>query len=254
MGLLGRTLLAAFGVTVLSIAMGWPAAWALARYVKPKRRTLILGLIVIPYITSQLLLIYGFLTLIQANGPVMSVLSFLGLADPQNSIMYSTTATMAMLVYESLPTAILVMFSASEQVNESVLEAARTLGASRSYVLWHIIWPLSSTLVFVNFALTFVQTVGAFAEPAILGGPSGQMLGNAIAEQISSGANQNFAVALSLILLVASLIIVGLVWAIIALTRRAQSGSGSGPGSTPPARAVEKADTRILDLTPVKGP
>jgi ABC-type spermidine/putrescine transport system permease subunit I len=234
LNLLCRTLLIAFVVTVLSIVLGWPAAWALARYVKPGRRALILGLVIVPYITSQLLLIYGFATLIQAGGPISTVLSSLGLTDSHASVLYTQTASIMMLVYESLPTALLVMFSASEQVAESVLEAARTLGAGRFHTFRTVIWPLSATMVFVNFTLTFVQTVGAFAEPAILGGPKGQMLGNAISEQLSSGVNRGFAVAVALALLVASLAVVSAVGGLIALARRPQRGWDR----TPPTDAI----------------
>jgi ABC-type spermidine/putrescine transport system permease subunit I len=162
--LLLRTLGVAFLVTVASIAIGWPASWALARYVAPKRRPLILGLVIIPYITSQLLLIYGFLTLIQAGGPISTVLTALHVAGAHDSILYSPSATLLMLIYESLPTAILVMYSASEQIEPATLEAARTLGARPGYVLRTVILPLSAPMILANFTLTFVQTVGARGE------------------------------------------------------------------------------------------
>ncbi|HEV7184830.1 MAG TPA: ABC transporter permease [Leifsonia sp.] len=244
MSLLGRTLLIAFCVTVLSIALGWPAAWALARYTSPKVKPLILGFVIIPYITSQLLLIYGFVSLVQAGGPVMSLLSAVGLASPQASIMYTPAANVLMLVQESIPTAILVMYSASEQINGSVLEASRTLGASKGFVFTRVIWPLCSAMIAVNFALTFVQTVGAFAEPAILGGPNGQMLGNTISTQLSAGVHQAFAVAMSLVLLVASLAVVGAVAGLLAWSRSALSGVSRS--SRPKAESVV-AQTRLAE-------
>lgn len=224
LSLLGRTLLIAFCVTVVSIALGWPAAWALARYTGPRAKPLILGFVIIPYITSQLLLIYGFVSLVQAGGPIMSLLSAMGLADPQASIMYTPAANILMLIQESIPTAILVMYSASDQISGSVLEASRTLGASKGFVFTRVIWPLSSAMIGVNFALTFVQTVGAFAEPAILGGPTGQMLGNTISTQLQSGVHQQFAVAMSLVLLITSLAIVGGVTGLLSWSRSAVSG------------------------------
>jgi ABC-type spermidine/putrescine transport system permease subunit I len=224
LSLLGKTLLIAFGVTVLSIGVAWPAAWALARYTRPRLKPLILGFIIIPYITSQLLLIYGFVSLIQAGGPIMTVLTAIGLTGPQASIMYTPLANILVLVQESLPTAMLIMYSASEQIDGSILEASRSLGASKTFVFSRVIWPLSSAMIGVNFAITFVQTVGAFAEPSILGGPDGQMLGNTISAQLSSGVHESFAVATSLVLLVASLAIVGAVTGLLTLSRTAQSG------------------------------
>lgn len=249
MSLLGRTLLIAFCVTTVSIALAWPAAWALARYTGPKARPLILGFVIIPYITSQLLLIYGFVSLIQANGPIMSLLTSIGLVDSQASIMYTPAASILMLIIESIPTAILVMFAASDQIDGSILEASRTLGASRGFVFSRVIWPLSTTMVSVNFALTFVQTVGAFAEPTILGGPDGQMLGNTIATQLSSGVHQQFAVAMSLMLLVASLAIVGAFTGLLAWSRNVLSGVGTSRAASEnrPAQARGVEDTLITE-------
>lgn len=238
--LLGRTLLIAFCVTVVSIALAWPAAWALARYTGQKAKPLILGFVIIPYITSQLLLIYGFVSLVQAGGPIMSLLSAIGVADPQSSIMYTPTANILMLIQESIPTAILVMYSASEQISASVLEASRTLGAGKGFVFTRVVWPLSSAMIGVNFALTFVQTVGAFAEPAILGGPNGQMLGNTISAQLQAGVHQQFAVAMSLVLLVSSLAIVGGVTGLLAWSRSALSGV-SKPGRPKAERVIVQA-------------
>ncbi|WP_336697693.1 ABC transporter permease [Curtobacterium sp. USHLN213] len=233
--LLWRTVWIAVLVTVLSIAIGWPAAWALARYVQPRTRSLVLGLVVIPYITSQLLLIYGYMTLVQPGGPVSSIAALFG-GDDQTSFLYTPTATLLMLVYESLPTAVLVMYSASERVNGSLLEAARTLGAGRLHAFTTVIWPLCSGMLLVNFSLTFVQTVGAFAEPQVLGGPNGNMLGNAISEQLGTGSGEPFAVALSLLLLVASLIVVGIAALVLGIGNRARK-----PRVTPAAETVAAA-------------
>lgn len=234
--LLGRTLLVAFAVTVISIGLAWPAAWALARYVRPARRPVVLGLVVIPYVTSQLLTIYGFVTLLQAGGPVMWLSSSIGLTDPQTSLMYSPTATSIVLVVESLPTALLVLHAASDQVDQSLLEASRTLGAGTASSFRRVVWPSCSSMVGVNFALTFVQTVGAFAEPAIVGGPSGQMYGNTIAAQLQQGVDREFAVALSLVMLLVSLLVVGLVTGLLAWQRARSAGSGrtgTPPSATP---------------------
>ncbi|MFF1831474.1 ABC transporter permease [Paenarthrobacter sp. NPDC058040] len=222
--LLQRTSVVAFLVTLASIALGWPAAWALARYTKPERRPLILGLVIVPYISSQLLLIYGFLTLIQAGGPISALLSAVHLVSPDDSILYTPWATFLMLVYESLPTAVLVMYSASESIQPSVLEAARTLGTRPIRVFTRVIWPLSAGMLVVNFTLTFVQTVGAFAEPVVLGGPNGAMLGNAIASQLSAGVNQGFAVALALVLLATSLSVVAIANLAVTTIKRWQAG------------------------------
>ena len=123
-----------------------------------------------------------------------------------------------------------------------------TQGASKGFVFTRVIWPLSTAMIGVNFALTFVQTVGAFAEPTILGGPNGQMLGNAISAQLSAGVHQQFAVAMSLVLLVTSLAIVGgvtglLTWSRNALSGVSKAGRPKAERATAQARLAEDALT-----------
>jgi ABC-type spermidine/putrescine transport system permease subunit I len=99
-------------------------------------------------------------------------------------------------------------------------------------------------MIGINFALTFVQTVGAFAEPAILGGPSGQMLGNTISAQLQAGVHQAFAVAMSLVLLVASLAVVGAVTGLLTWSRKALSGVSK---PIRPGRASFAEQTRLAE-------
>ncbi|MFT4043954.1 MAG: ABC transporter permease [Gordonia sp. (in: high G+C Gram-positive bacteria)] len=212
-----RTVIVALIVTVASMALSWPAAWALGRYVPARTRQVVLGIALVPFITSQLLLMYGFMTLTQPKGPLMSLLAVVGV-DSGSSLLYTPVATVLMLIYESIPTAVLVLTAASTQIDESVLESARVLGAGRLRVFGTVIWPLSVRMVGVNFGLTFVMTIGAFAEPAILGGPNGQLVGNVIQSQLSSGVGQHSATALSLLLLVIALVVVGVVAGALSLT------------------------------------
>ncbi len=218
--LLLRSLRVALEVVVISLAIGWPVAWALAKVIGPRWRTVLLSLAVIPYLTSQLLLIYSMLVLLAANGPLMNALHVLGLADASASIDYTPTATLVMLVYESVPTVILVMYSACERLDDRLLEAARSLGAPRRQVFLRVVWPLSVPATVASLVLVFVQTAGAFAESAILGGPSGQLIGNAISDQIQNGGSRAFASALALTLLAASLLVVAVAALAIGATRR----------------------------------
>jgi len=211
--LLGRSLSLATLVTIASCALAWPAGWAISR-VAARHRPVLLGLTVLPYLTSTLLLIYAMLVLIAADGPLMTLLDAIGLAGSTSSILYTPSATAVMLVYQHLPVMIVVLYVASERIDDELLEAARSLGASRRAVFARIIVPLTAPSFLAGFALVFVPVAGSFVEAQILGGPDGLLLGNVIADQITRVDNPELASVLSLVLLTS---IVGVLLALQAL-------------------------------------
>jgi ABC-type spermidine/putrescine transport system permease subunit I len=234
-----RTLKVALIATVLAIALGWPAGWAIARAVAPRYRSMILSLVILPYLSSQLLLIYAFMSVIQPGGPLMTALNGVGLFSSDSSILYTPNATLAMLVYENIPLVVLVMYTAAEQLDGRLLEAARSMGAGTWRTFATVVWPLSAGQLLAAFALTFVQSVGAFAESAVLGGPNGQLLGNVIGSQLSSGVNRSFAIAMAVTLLVVSLVVVGFVaLLVIASTRRLGTWPAPSQASSHPVRSA----------------
>jgi ABC-type spermidine/putrescine transport system permease subunit I len=212
--LLVQSLLLAIEVSIISVVIGWPAGWALAKHVPARVRTPLLAATVIPFLTSYLLLIYGMLVLLQPHGPLMALLSALGLASEEASILYTPTATLLMLVYESLPLVVLVLYAASERLDDRLLDAARSLGAGRWQVFRNVIWPLTTPSLIASFVLTFVPTAGAFVEAEVLGGPNNLMLGNVVNTQVTLLGDLPFGAALSLVLLVAVLVVVAVVYAL----------------------------------------
>lgn len=206
-----KSLWLALKVTALAIAIGWPAGWALAKVVSPKRRTLLLSLAIIPFLTSQLMLIYAMLVLVADSGPLIGLLRGLHLIGDDTSLLYTPQATLMMLAYESLPMVLLVMYSAADRIDDRLLEAAAGLGAARLSVFFRIILPLSSPSLVACFMLAFIPAAGSFVEAQILGGPNGLLIGNIISDQVSGSGNAPLGAALALVLLAVNAIVVGLV-------------------------------------------
>ena len=210
MRLLGRSLAMAAGVTLLTVAVAWPAGWAISR-ARPRHRPVLLMLAVIPYLTSYLLLIYAVLVLLSAGSPLMEALGALPFLQPGDSILYTSWATLVMLTYEHLPIMIVILFAASERIDDELLRAARSLGAGRLRVFATVVAPLTAPSFLAAFALVFVPVAGSFVEAQILGGPDGLLLGNVIADQVSRVNNPGLAAVLSLLLVGAVLACLGLV-------------------------------------------
>lgn len=216
--LFGKSLGIAVAVGLLTAAIAWPGAWALSR-MPANRRQLLLSLVIVPYLTSLLLLVYAVFVLLGPGGPVMSLLDALHLASAEDTIIYTNKATVLMLVYENLPIMLVVLYAASERIDGSLLAAARSLGASSMRRFFSVVLPLSLPSLLTGFVLVFVPVGGSFVEAEILGGPNGQLLGNVIADQLTVTNNPAFGASLSVVLLLGILGVVGLLQLATAVAR-----------------------------------
>ena len=216
---LWKTVYVALFVTVIAAAIAWPTGWIISR-LPQRRQVALIALVIVPYLTSYLLLVYAMYVVIAPHGPLMAFLGWLHLASASSSILYTPWATVVMLVYESVPIMVLVMYAGSERISGSLIQAAQSLGAGKIAVFCRVIVPLSVPSLLTGSVLVFVPTLGAFAEPAILGGPNGLLIGNIINDQINVVDNQPFAAALCFVLLAVVLLAGLAVWTGLRLLRR----------------------------------
>jgi ABC-type spermidine/putrescine transport system permease subunit I len=205
-----KTLWTAGLSALITAAIGWCPAWALSR-LPGRTRNLILLAVIIPYLTSYLLLIYSIFVVLGPGSPVMAALRLLGLASPGASILYSQAATVVMLVYENLPLMIFVLFSGMQRIDGNLLAAAGSLGAGRFRRMAYVVFPMASPALVSAIIMVFVPMGGAFVESQILGGPHGLLLGNVIADQMTRADDPSFGSALSILLLLGTLVLTGLV-------------------------------------------
>ncbi|HWE60454.1 MAG TPA: ABC transporter permease [Chloroflexota bacterium] len=193
-------------VTALCVLIGWPTAYALARIVR-RRRNLLLSLTVLPFLTSYLLLIYSMLVLLQPGGLLLGPLSALHLISAQATPLFTPQAVVIMLVYEYVPFMILGLYSSLERIDDGLVEAARSLGASPPRIFRTVLLPLSLPGLEAGLILVFIPATGSFIEPQILGGPNGLLLGSVINDQINAVDNWPFAASLSFLLIAAVLLV-----------------------------------------------
>ncbi|MEG6570992.1 ABC transporter permease [[Clostridium] cellulosi] len=206
-----KSIIIGLEVTVFCVVISAPAAWALAKAVKATRRSFGVMLIIIPFFTSHLLLIYSIMVVFESKGILMSLLGFLHLADPTESIVYTRPFVVILLVYEYLPYMILSLYSSFEQIDDALLAASSTLGAGTFTTLRKIVFPLSLPGLLTGILLVFVPAVGSFVEPAVAGGPNGMMIGSLIDSNFSMSLNMCYGAALSLAFLIILLILVTII-------------------------------------------
>ena len=219
--LLAKSLFTALKVTGLCILAAYPSAWAIAKIVKPKNRSIFMMVVILPFFTSQLLLIYAMMNLIQSGGLLLTFLEYLGIEA--QTMLYTNKATILVLTYEYLPYMILCLYSSLEGIGDNLINASLILGASKWKTFTNIVFPMSVPGLLSGILLVFVPVAGSFMEPGLVGGAHGAMVGSMIDTQYSGSLNMGYGAVLSCTLLIVLSIIMG---GIRLATARAQKAIG----------------------------
>ena len=208
--LMGKSLLTALTVTVICIVAAYPAAWAIAKIVKPKNRSMLMMVVILPFFTSQLLLIYAMMNLIQSGGLLLTALDAIGIHGAKTWL-YTNKATVLILTYEYLPYMILCLYSSLEGIGDNLIQASLILGASKMKTFINIVFPMSVPGLLSGILLVFVPVAGSYVEPGLVGGANGSMVGGMIDTQYTGNLNMGYGAALSCALLIILSIIMALV-------------------------------------------
>lgn len=205
-----RSLQLGLWVTVVCILVGYPAALVLAKTVKGRSREALLLLVVLPFWSNALVRVFSWTMVLRSDGLVDRLLDSVIPGFPSIGFLYSYPAIIVGLVHTYLPYMILTCYLSLQAIDDTLLEAARSLGAPWYKVFLRITLPLSLPGLLVGVILIFIPVIGSFMEPRILGGRSGIMLGTIIEDQFTELFNWPFGAALSFILLAIVLVLLGL--------------------------------------------
>lgn len=202
---LARTGVIALAVAVVAVVLAYPIAYALA-FAGERRRSLLLTLALLPFLTSYLLRIYAWRLLLGTKGVLNGFLQAIGLTDHAlGFFLYSRTAVVIVLVYVWVPWAALPIFLRLDQFDRALVEAAGDLGASPRRAFFRVTLPMSLPGIFAAFFFVLIPTLGDFATASAVGGARGLMLGNIIQAYLNSLSYPGGAV-LSVLLLITALV------------------------------------------------
>jgi spermidine/putrescine transport system permease protein len=170
-------------VTLVTVGLAYPMAYYVAFGVK-RYKFVWLVLLTIPFWTSYLLRVFSWKVILGYNGVINSGLMTLGaINEPLEFLLYNQTAVIITLAHAYAAFAILPIYVSLEKIDRTLLEAAADLGDSAWARFWRVTFPLSLPGVIGAAVLIFVPTTGDYVTPALVGGPTGQMIANIIQVQ-----------------------------------------------------------------------
>lgn len=208
-----RTLWMSVASTVISILIALPCGYAIAR---SKHQTLLLILVIIPFLTNSLIRVFAWMTILGQDGLLNGICKVFfdfvhfikndGAVFVPHKFMYTKGAVILVSIYMYLPYAILPIFTSVDRFDFSLLEAARDLGATKPQSMTKILIPGIKSGIISAVIFTFIPIFGNYTVPQLIGSTESYMLGNIIMDQINKARNLPLASAFSVLLTVVSMI------------------------------------------------
>ena len=208
--LTGKSLMTGLYTTIYCILIAYPMALVIAKVIPGRWRSALFMLVIVPFWSNTLVRLYAWAIVLRNGGVIDIFLQFLGFKPGAFELLYSYPAIIIGLVHGYVPYMILTLYIALDRIDNSLLEAASSLGASKWQAFWRIMFPMSLPGVISGSILIFIPSIGSFIEPRLLGGRSGTMIGTIIEDQFIQLFNWPFGAALSFTMLVIVLVLMGL--------------------------------------------
>ncbi|KAB2851394.1 MAG: ABC transporter permease [Hyphomicrobiaceae bacterium] len=197
--------------TLATVLIGFPLAWYLVRVVNSRlwRRACII-LIVIPLFTSNIVRSFGWMVLLGRNGIVNEGLVAGGMIERPIRFLGTELGILIGLVYILLPYMILSVGNGLAKVDAQLEQASADLGATPAATFWKVTLPLSLPGLTAGGIMVFMLAVSAYVTPALLSGGRITVFSMLLFQQYSSVFDFNYGGALSLTMLVLTLVLVGI--------------------------------------------
>jgi ABC-type spermidine/putrescine transport system permease subunit I len=216
--IVARTLVYVAIASLLSLVIGYPAAYFVARFAG-RRKAVFLVLLIAPFWISYMMRMLAWIDLLSSGGYVNKVLGWVGIS-PVNWLGGSSVAVVLGLVYGYIPYLILVLYAGLDRIDPALIEAGRDLGLGRVRTFVHVTLPLSRQPILTGLLITVLPMLGDYYTNQMLSGAaSTSMIGNLIQGQLGTPGLEGQGAVLSLILLL--VLLVPMIYYVIATNREA---------------------------------
>ncbi|HET6876480.1 MAG TPA: ABC transporter permease [Jatrophihabitans sp.] len=202
-----RTIVYVVLATAICLVIAYAVAYYVARF-GGKRKGLFLALLIAPFFISYLMRMLSWVELLQLNGYVNNILTFLHITPHPINWLAGVPFTVVMgLVYGYIPYMILPLYGFLDRIDQSQLEAARDLGASPFRTFVRVTLPLSKPAILASLVIVTLPMFGDYYTNNLLSGsPKTTMYGNLL-DNAMEASGQGPQAAVLVLFLVAFLMI-----------------------------------------------
>ena len=193
-----KALILSLGLSLISTVLCLVLAYPLAMILRGRGKSagsFIVFIFILPMWMNFLLRTLAWQTLLEKNGVINGILSFLHL--PNISIINTPAAIVLGMVYNFLPFMVLPIYNVLVKIDDSVINAAQDLGANSFQTFVKIWLPLSIPGVISGITMVFVPSLTTFVISDLLGGSKILLIG----QEFTRGSNWNQGSGLSLVLM-----------------------------------------------------
>ncbi len=203
-----RSIVFSIVLTISTLILTYPIAYFLAQHLPKSKQLLYLLILLIPFWVGEIIRTYAIMILLGNRGLINLILQFFGLIEKPIPFMYTYFSLGIGIVYLTSLYMLLPLYSILEQIPKNLLEASADLGAGPWTRFWRVTLPLSKDGIASGCTLVFLISMGFYAAPVMLGGPSSTMFSETIAGHFNVAADRwPVGAAFSSIMLISTLVI-----------------------------------------------
>uniref|UniRef100_UPI004048B6E5 ABC transporter permease n=1 Tax=Yoonia sp. TaxID=2212373 RepID=UPI004048B6E5 len=210
-----RTAVMSVLATVLTLLIGFPVAYYIAKMVRGRTRSVLFLLCLVPFWVSELVRTFGWMILLRETGVVSSLLQWAGLASGPVEMLYNDAAIMVGLVYTSMLFMVVPLVTTLDSLDDAVIEASYDLGGTAPSILREIVIPHAMPGIVSGCIVVFMLSLGNYLTPIMLGGKESLWFTELIYSQFIVRFNWELGAAFGFLLLFLSSVIV---WAALRLS------------------------------------
>lgn len=210
-----RTAVMSVLATALTLLIGFPVAYYIAKIARGRVRSALFLLCLVPFWVSELVRTFGWMILLRETGVFSSFLQWVGLAQGPVEMLYNDAAIMVGLVYTSMLFMVVPLVTTLDSLDDAVIEAGYDLGGSGPSILREIVIPHAMPGIVSGSIVVFMLSLGNYLTPIMLGGKDSLWFTELIYSQFIVRFNWELGAVFGFMLLILSSVIV---WGTLRLT------------------------------------
>jgi len=199
--IIARTVYISLSITILCLVLGFPVAYFMATS-PPRIRNLLMIMLLLVFWTSLLVRTLSWILVLQNQGVVNGILMSMGIINEPLDLVFNRIGVYIAMTHVLLPFMVLPLYSVMASIPPTYMKAARSLGAKPFAAFWKVYVPQTLPGIGAGALMVFIQALGYYITPALVGGPRDQMISYFVAFFVNERVNWSMASALGVTLLI----------------------------------------------------